>query len=225
MHSSGSETDGVASQSCANQERAKHTYNLRAGLDLHRPRYGVTPVPHAKPTSVAVALLLSVLVLSLWGCGGGIPRKFVKMAEPGTTLTAVTTHPEQYRGKVVLLGGVMVTDEEHGRDHWLRLKNRPLDENNIPHRPLHTDDAEAGYYWVVLPQKQLPLAYRHWARMTVVGRVTGELRSTKEPVLSLLYVRGWGIDPVHDAAWEDTVDANYLPSVPAGVNRESDSSK
>lgn len=225
MHSNGSETNCAALQHGANQGQAKHIREVGAGRETFCLHNGETPAPYAKPTHVAVALLSSLLLLSLWGCGGGIPRKFVKMAEPGTTLTAVTTHPEQYRGKVVLLGGVMVTDEEHERDHWLRLKNRPLDENNFPHRPLHTDDAEAGYYWVVLPQKQLPLAYRHWARMTVVGRVTGELRSTKEPVLSLLYVRGWGIDPVHDAAWEDTVDANYLPSVPTGVNRESDSSK
>jgi hypothetical protein len=95
----------------------------------------------------------------------------------------------------------------------------------MPHRPLRTDAAEAGYYWVVLPNQQLPPAYRHWARMTVVGRVTDELRSMNEPVLSLLYVRGWGVNPVHDAAWEETVDANYLPSVPAGVGREYDPSR
>jgi starvation-inducible outer membrane lipoprotein len=181
-------------------------------------------VPCAMSAPVAVVLLLSLLLVPLWGCGG-IPRKYVKMAEPDVTLTAMTTHPEQYRGKVVLLGGVMVAEEEHGRDHWLRVKNRPLDEDNMPHRPLHTDDAEAGYYWVVLPKEQLPPGYRHWARMTVVGRVTGERRARSEPVLSLLYVRGWGVNPTHDAAWEETVDANYLPTVPAAVGREYDTSR
>jgi hypothetical protein len=52
--------------------------------------------------------------------------------------------------------------------------------------------------------------------MTVVGRVTG-LTSGKEPMLSLVYVRGWGLQSGHDAVWEDTVDANYKPSIPAGA--------
>jgi hypothetical protein len=39
------------------------------------------------------------------------------MAEPGATLTKVITRPEDYCGKVVLLGGVMVAEEEQGRDH------------------------------------------------------------------------------------------------------------
>lgn len=222
MHLSVSETWRAVLRLDQNRDGSEQT---RAGHDPTRPRCGVTPVPRTKPTPVAVVLLLSLLPLSLWGCGGGVPHKYVKMAEPGVTLTAVTTHPEQYRGKVVLLGGVMVAEEEYGHDHWLRVKNRPLDEDHIPHRPLHADDAEAGYYWIVLPKQQLPPAYRHWARMTVVGRVTGERRATSEPVLSLLYVRGWGVHPTHDAAWEDTVDANYLPSVPAGVGREFDPSR
>jgi hypothetical protein len=54
--------------------------------------------------------------------------------------------------------------------------------------------------------------------MTVVGRVTG-LTPGKEPMLSLVYVRGWGLQSGHDAVWEDAVDANYQPSAPAGAVR------
>ena len=55
--------------------------------------------------------------------------------------------------------------------------------------------------------------------MTVVGRITG-LAPGKEPMLSLVYVRGWGLQSSRDAVWEDIVDANYLPSVPAGAMGE-----
>ena len=58
--------------------------------------------------------------------------------------------------------------------------------------------------------------------MTVVGRVTGMQRLVVEPVLSLVYVRGWGTNPVHDAVWVDSFDPNYVPSVPAGAGREFD---
>ena len=61
-----------------------------------------------------------------------------------------------------------------------------------PHRPADMNGPEAGSYWVVVAKQQFPRQYRQWARMTVVGRVTG-MQRYEEPVLSLLYVRGWGI--------------------------------
>jgi len=42
----------------------------------------------------------------------------------------------------------------------------------------------------------------------------------KEPMLSLIYVRGWGLRSTHDAVWEDVVDANYVPSLPADIGGE-----
>ena len=81
---------------------------------------------------------------------------------------------------------------------------------------------EACHYWVIMPKQQIPREYRHWAHMTVVGRVTGTQRLVTEAVLLLLYVRDRGTSLVHDAVWEDSFDPNYVPSVPAGVGREFD---
>ncbi|TKS61657.1 MAG: hypothetical protein EWM72_00405 [Nitrospira sp.] len=83
------------------------------------------------------------------------------------------------------------------------------------HRPVDTDGPETGSYWVMVAKQQLPSTYRQWARITVVGRVTGALRFKTEPVLSLLYVRGWGISEDHHGTWEN-VDPNYIPSIPGG---------
>jgi hypothetical protein len=58
-----------------------------------------------------------------------------------------------------------------------------------------------------------------WADMTVVGRLTG-LAPGKEPMLSLINMRGWGLRSTHDAVWEDVVDANYVPSLPADIGGE-----
>jgi hypothetical protein len=33
----------------------------------------------------------------------------------------------------------------------------------------------------------------------------------------MVYVRGRGMQSAHDGVWEDLVDANYLPSTPAGA--------
>lgn len=148
------------------------------------------------------------------GCSN-VPRHYVRMAESDTTLTMLTADPEKYGGKVVLLGGTIIEEQTNEQFLWLRVKNRPLDQDYMPHRPPALDGPEAGSYWLMVGKEQLPSNYRHWARMTVVGRVMGAQRQT-EPVLSLLYVRGWGISGEYDGIWEH-LDPNYIPTIPTGT--------
>jgi starvation-inducible outer membrane lipoprotein len=155
------------------------------------------------------------MTVVLWGCAN-VPRHYVRMAETGTTLTALTAHPEMYRGKVVLLGGTIIEEEENEQYLWLHLTNRPLDQDYIPHRPVDMDGPEAGSYWVMVTKQKFPREYRQWARMTVVGRVTGMQRFETEPVLWLLYVRGWGLSSAHHGVWEN-FNPNYIPSTPGSI--------
>jgi starvation-inducible outer membrane lipoprotein len=168
------------------------------------------------PSHIALVISLTVVLV---GCSN-VPRKYLRMAEPGVTLSELIAHPDNYRGKVVLLGGTIIEEEESGPYLWLYVKNRPLDQDYVPHRPADMDGDEAGYYWVMIPKQQTPRSYRHWARMTVVGQVTGSQRSATEPVLALLYVRGWGTNQAHNSVWEKSSDPNYVPSVPAGLGGE-----
>lgn len=85
----------------------------------------------------------------------------------------------------------------------------------MPHRPISPDGPEGGSFWLIVGKDQLPPAYRQWARMTVVGRVLRGHRHT-EPVLSLIYVRGWGMNAKHDGIWEH-MDPCYVPPVPGSV--------
>jgi starvation-inducible outer membrane lipoprotein len=148
-----------------------------------------------------------------------LPSKYIEQAEPGVTLARLTASPQQYRDKVVIMGGVLVEERQELDRLWLRLKNRPLDENYHPHRPVSLDGPESGHYWVTAANReQLPARYRKWARMTVVGRVVGATRG--EPVLMLMYVRGWGLSSGHDDVWEESFDPGYLVTVPEGLHGE-----
>jgi starvation-inducible outer membrane lipoprotein len=53
------------------------------------------------------------MTIFLRGCAN-VPRQYVRMAEPCTTLIALTAHPEMYRGKVVRLGGATIEEEVKG---------------------------------------------------------------------------------------------------------------
>lgn len=154
----------------------------------------------------------------LISCSSPIPKKYIHQSEPGVTLTSLITEPYRYQGKVVILGGVIVEQKDDGNQVFLRLRNRPLDKEYVPHRPSSLDSPEAGHYWLELSKDDLP-EYREWARVTVVGRVEGT-RSDGEPLLNLLYLRGWGESLMNSGKYSPTVDRNYTVTVPKGARGE-----
>ena len=160
--------------------------------------------------------LAAVFSVAVWGCSP-LPRRYQWMAEPGVTLTMLSADPQPYVGKVVILGGTITEEDERDQFLLLRLKNRPLDQDYRPHRPPDLMSSEAGSYWVQVSKEQIPPKYRNWARTTVVGRVTGEQRSGTEPVLMLLYMRGWSASGNNAGLWEN-INPNYVPSVPGSID-------
>jgi starvation-inducible outer membrane lipoprotein len=156
------------------------------------------------------------MTVALGGCSS-VPRRYLWIAEPGVTLTMLSSNPQPYVGKVVLLGGTITEEQDTDQFLMLRLKNRPLDQDYKPHRPADSIGSEAGSYWVMVSKKQVPPKFRNWARATVVARVTGQQRYQTEPVLMLLYMRGWGASGDHAGLWEN-IDPNYVPSVPGSID-------
>jgi starvation-inducible outer membrane lipoprotein len=162
------------------------------------------------------ALTLATMLVVVGGCSP-VPRRYLWMAEPGVTLTMLSENPQPYVGKVVLLGGTITDEQDQDQFLLLRLKNRPLDQDYKPQRPVDRDSAEGGSFWIIVSKQQVPPKFRGWARATVVGRVTGEQRPQSEPVLMLLYMRGWGASGNNAGLWEN-INPNYVPSVPGGID-------
>jgi starvation-inducible outer membrane lipoprotein len=176
------------------------------------------------------AICLHTAAFGLMGllsaCASPLPKEYIDQAERGVTLTSLTSDPDRYQGKVVILGGVIVQEKEEGGQVWLRLRNRPLDKDYVPHRPQSLDSPEAGYYWVLILRRDLPTEYRDWARVTVVGKVEGPRRSPAdrpndiEPVLDAYYLRGWGDSVMSTGKSTSTIDRNYTTTVPKGARGE-----
>jgi hypothetical protein len=98
----------------------------------------------------------------------------------------------------------VIVDEKQGDNRvWLHVKNRPLDDDYVPHIPVTKEGPEAGHYWVMVWKKDLPKDYQNFSRITVVGRLMGGKIAFDENasderiqnvILSALYLRGWGKD-------------------------------
>jgi len=174
---------------------------------------------YASPAmSIAIVGLLSA-------CSSVLPSRYVDQAEPGVTLTALAANLDEYREKVVILGGVIVEEKQDGEQVFLRLKNRPLDKDYRPHRPLSLDGPEAGYYWVRIGRADLPEQSHQWARVTVVGQVSDKRHAASssgaiEPVLDALYLRGWGDTVMDNSASTVRADRNRMITVPKGARGE-----
>lgn len=147
-----------------------------------------------------LSCIAGVLSCGLVACGGPIPNQYLKQAEPGVTLTSLTKRHAEYQGKVVILGGVIVDYKSGDNRVWLHVKNRPLDADYVPHIPLTKEGPEAGHYWVMVWNKDLPKDYQQWARVTVVGRLMGGKLAfdeegsderIKNVVLSAIFLKGW----------------------------------
>lgn len=151
-----------------------------------------------------------------------VPRKYLQEVDPNVTFSWLTATPEQYQGRLVVLGAVIVKEEMQGGTLWLHVKNRPLNEQYRPQLPPSPSDHEGGWYWIVVKKYHtLPSSYRHWADMTIVGRVLG-IGPEGQPVLKLIYARGWGMTSEHDGMWEHIVDENDGSSTPPELIQESD---
>jgi starvation-inducible outer membrane lipoprotein len=150
------------------------------------------------------------------GCSP-VPTKYLREAVPNVTYSALAAAPQAYQGRLVVMGAVIVKEETRDDALWLHVKNRPLDEAYRPQLPPSPDDPEGGWYWIVVGNYQtFPSSYHHWADMTVVGRVIG-LGPDHQPVLKLVYARGWGMTSAHDGVWEHAADANYSFTTPTSI--------
>jgi len=170
--------------------------------------------------------LTAIVIAAFVGCSStSLPKKYVREAEPGVTLSSLAADPAAYRGKVVILGGVVKEEQRDGGRLWLYMKNRPLDRDYHPHRPPTQDGPEAGHYWLIVTPERLPPSYRQWARVTVVGRVVGAKETTAtnagpaEPVIAVLYLRGWALGENHEG-WEEFEDPQYQVGAPRGIHGE-----
>lgn len=179
-----------------------------------------------------LSVIAAVLSCGLVACGGGVvPSQYLKQAEPGVTLTKLSKDPTAYRGKVVVLGGVIVKEKQGDNRVWLHVKNRPLDDDYVPHIPVTKEGPEAGHYWVMVWKKDLPKDYHHFARITVVGRLMGGKIAFDEDasderiqnvILSALYLRGWdkrmGGYGIHE---EDDSGVFRAPAAPKPLQKNS----
>jgi starvation-inducible outer membrane lipoprotein len=111
--------------------------------------------------------ILGVLVV-LAGCGPAISTSLQQEAGPQPGFAELAAHSEQYQGRVVVLGGHVVSDQLLGQKSLLNVDQRRLDRQLFP-----SGAASGGTFLVESAGFLSPATYQPGSKVTVAGLVAG----------------------------------------------------
>lgn len=119
-----------------------------------------------KPRLIITALALWVIA----ACGPPFPQQLLDQVSRKVTFDALRANPEQYRGTLLMLGGMIVDTRNTKEGSRIEVLQKPLDGEG---RPLETD--ETGGRFLVVSSQFLDAAVFHRGRtITVIGEVAGQ---------------------------------------------------
>jgi len=112
--------------------------------------------------------LVSLLAL-LFACAP-IPRQSLKDADSTISSQALLKDPEKYQGKLVLLGGQIMTTTVGQGETWVEVLQHPLNWRQKPEDP----DVSYGRFLIRFKDLRDPAVYAKGRMITVLGEVQGQ---------------------------------------------------
>ena len=113
--------------------------------------------------------VLAILLLASIGCGPPFPRDLLEQVDPKLVYADLQKDPDRYRGRLVMVGGIIVASRNLQEGTEFEVLQKPLAGNG---RPEETD--VTGGRFLVLSSKFHDVAVFHRGRtLTVIGEVTG----------------------------------------------------
>ena len=108
---------------------------------------------------------------SLTACAPAISKQFREQATPPVSFSELLSDPNAYEGRKVILGGYILEVKNESDASLLTILQAPLDFQNRP----HSRDKSRGRFLVRTDKFMDPEIYKKNRKLTVGGRVAGEL--------------------------------------------------
>lgn len=110
-----------------------------------------------------------IVLLSIFGCAHVISEGSRQALSPGVYTEALFQNPEFYKGKIVMLGGVIASSKNTPEGTYIEVVEEPLDRRG---RPIESDISRGRF--IALYEGYLEtIIYSQGRDITVVGEVLG----------------------------------------------------
>ena len=113
---------------------------------------------------IPYALILALLLVG--GCGPAISKDVAQKATPVISFDDLQANPDHYQGKVVILGGEVMTVEPYKEGSLLAVSQRELNHHYWP-----IDGDSSGSFLVESPSWLSSFSYVPRRKVTVAGEV------------------------------------------------------
>lgn len=117
-------------------------------------------------------IIIPALAALLWagGCAPPFSRQALDQVDRSITFRELQSAPGRYKGKVIMLAGVIVNTKNTAGGTFIEVLQRPLDRQG---RPRDTDMTEGRF--IITSAEYLDSAVYYAGRLiTVIGEVAGE---------------------------------------------------
>lgn len=123
-----------------------------------------------------------------------IPEPIKNQVNPGIMFSQILQHPESFQGKMVVLGGVVLSARRLAEGTRLEVLQLPLDDSQQPVAPL-TDSQ--GRFLALEKAFLDPAMFPPGTRVTIVGQVTEVIAAKLDemdyqyPTVEIKYLHVW----------------------------------
>jgi outer membrane lipoprotein len=114
--------------------------------------------------------MAALALLFFSACTSAISDQWLTQTDDQITFQELLKNPDQYKGKILLLGGQIVSTTVKEGESWVEVLQQPLDRQ---HKPKDSDETYGRF--LVRSQGFLdPAIYAPGRKITIVGEVEGK---------------------------------------------------
>jgi len=114
-------------------------------------------------------VMLAIAALAMPACAPPFPKDLLDKVEKNVSFSDLFKDPEPYRGKLLLLGGIIVETKNLKEGTQIEVLQKALDNES---RPYMTDET-AGRFLIVSSQFIDAAVYQRGRQITVLGEAAG----------------------------------------------------
>jgi outer membrane lipoprotein len=128
-----------------------------------------------------------------------IPETLQNQVDPGITFSQLLQRPESFQGKIIVLGGEVLSAKRLAEDTRLEVLQLPLDDSQ---RPVVTRTDSQGRFLAMEKAFLDPAMFPPNTRVTIVGEVTGTIAAKLDemdylyPTVVIKYLHVWKEPPL-----------------------------